>query len=277
MGEGKRQLRRLTGREPFPTFQDDLVERLDALEKALRQDTTPVNTPVSNSPSCETFSKLSFRSGDTLSMKYSQGMKLSSSLSFRSPPTFPLSSSAGTTDINFMSEKSYYSQTGNSFNLLSSPLPIIQIHPVESSMSAFSSFEQTSRPRSPSAPSFATPHPKRVSQLGEPLDTPSTFILPEEPQPSFSSMLTRFTTDILGEDVDADAVTLSQDQSPTWDSPLRRPRITEAEREHILGNYSNLLTIFRFLGRRPIRQLPSYPGPFPSFISTTVQSLIRTA
>lgn len=231
MGEGRKKLRRLTGRKPFPTIQDDLIERLDALEKALRQETSLANTPVSKSPSYETISKHSFRSGDTWC---SQGRKLSSSLSFRSPPpAFPLSPSSGT--ANFTSEKSFYSQAGNSFNLLSSPLPIIQIHPVDSSLSAYSSFEQTNRPRSLSAPSFAIHHPKRYSQLGDPHDAPSTFLLPEEPQPSFSSMLTRFTLDTPGEDVDADADAdaLSRDQSPTWGSPLQRPHTTEAEREHV--------------------------------------------
>jgi hypothetical protein len=237
MGKGRKQLRRLTGGEPFPTFQDDLVERLDALEKALRQDTTPANTPISRSPSYETISRHSFRSGDASSIKDSQGRKLSSSLSFHSPPAFPLSSSSDTANVNFMSEKSFYSQAGNSFNLLSSPLPIIQIHPVDSSMSTYSSFEQSNRPRSLSAPSFAAPRPKRSSQLGDPHDPPSTFILPAEPQPSFSSMLTRFTMDTLGEDVDTDTLTLSQDHSPTRDSPLRRPRMTEAERECSRSTY----------------------------------------
>lgn len=114
--QGRKQLRLFTRREPFQAG----IDQLDAIEKALRNDTPPVNVMVNENSNRDAIYRPSTGTGYLLSTTHPSSLSLSS---HRMTPQ----------DTVTLSQESFYSQAGTSFVINSRSLPIIQILPAERS------------------------------------------------------------------------------------------------------------------------------------------------
>lgn len=234
-------MRRLTRRQPLSLVHDDLPDRLDALEKALRNEVSPKDVK----PNRHAIYYLSF---------HGQGSSCTPSrLSLSSRSALPC---PNTMQESVLSRESFYSQTGSSFVVTSRPLPIIQIQQHNSPLSFSPSFN-ISHPGTfpPVMPS--SPQEKRYGQLEVRSPQTPPFILPEQRHPSLSSMLESFCISEDSEPIQVVESDTSIRLSPPQDlGPSRKPT-TNATAFSLIPS--------RFLRKQSIREQPGNAGLFFTF------------
>ena len=241
-------MRRITRRAPFGAAHDDLPDRLDALEKALRDDASSTSIISSERAQRDAIYDHSFHS-EKSSFKHPRSLSLSSWT-----PALPYSN---TMQESILSKESIYSQPGTSVIPGSQTLPTIQIHePDTPSLS----FDTAGGLRSIAPPPVKSTPPRQelpYDQLGEHHSPPEIkrFILPEQRHASFSSMLDHIT---VHESEESGVDDLLKSKQAKLSIRLIPPHDTAASCKHVSHLLLLILIISRSYGHYLSRQCASH-------------------